>query len=138
MALNKSALGMVLRKPLGTGLTHWTEYTGLDNFPHNDFCYNLGIYGVPAGMFLLLVWMVLGAKIRTLPSSKEKILARSLLIFYLIIGLKGMYTPTKLYWLIFAFIAVIVESKNWVNYFSGDQQFADEEIYLSSPMGTNA
>ncbi|MFC1783628.1 O-antigen ligase family protein [Planctomycetota bacterium] len=91
-----------VRWPFGTGHIAWFERSGASLFPHNDLFFILGIYGIP-GAFLF-VFLVLGLlfSVKKVPSGHEKLISRSILIFLLIIGLKGMYISTKFYWIFLA------------------------------------
>lgn len=109
MFLNKTAFVMASKRPFGTGRINWVARSQLEHYPHSDICYNLGLYGFPAGILLITIWIILGFKIKKLSFSPEKMLARSFWLFHLIIGLKGMYSASKLYWMIFAIIAAAIE-----------------------------
>jgi len=109
MYLNKAAFRTALKMPFGTGRINWPARSGIDTYPHNDIFYNTGLYGFPAGILLITIWIILGSKIKKLSLSPEKFLARSLLLLYLIVGLKGMYSGGKVYWMMIAIIAAAIE-----------------------------
>jgi len=105
MELNKTAIENAMNNPIGTGQYQWFMKTGLRNYPHNDLLFSLGLFGLPAALFYIAIWASAIIYVMRMPDTAEKLYARLIVIFLLMIGLKGMYVFQKFYWI---FIAVVL------------------------------
>jgi len=100
----KQAVRCAVRKPTGTSYFGWFENSGLLILPHNDFFLALGIYGIPAaGLFALFIIMLMWTVKRT-PLGWEKLYARAVLIFLLVMGLNVGQLYLKHFWVFLAFV----------------------------------
>lgn len=101
----KTAISAALKNPLGTTYTYWFTKTGLDHYPHSDFFFMLGLYGfLGAGLFAAFVISML-LTIKRMPLCTEKIFARAVLTYLLIVGFNNVFMFHKFY---FAFMGVIL------------------------------
>jgi hypothetical protein len=100
----RQALRCAATKPIGTSFYGWFEYSGLLIIPHNDFFLALGIYGIPAaGLFLVFVVMLM-LTIRRIPLGWEKLYARAILTFLLVMGLDVPQLYQKHFWIFLVFV----------------------------------
>ena len=100
----KQAIRCAVRKPTGTSYFGWFENSGLLILPHNDFFFALGLYGIPAaGLFAFFVIMMMLTVKRT-PLGWEKLYARAVLTFLLVMGLNVGQLYQKHFWVFLAFI----------------------------------
>ena len=100
----KQAVRCAVRKPTGTSYFGWFKHSGLRILPHNDFFLALGLYGIPAaGLFALLIIMLMWTVKRTL-LGWEKIYARAILTFLLVMGLNVGQLYQKHFWVFLAFV----------------------------------
>jgi len=100
----KQAVRCAVRKPTGTSYFGWFENSGLLILPHNDFFLALGLYGIPAaGLFALLVIMMM-LTVKGTPLGWEKLYARAVLTFLLVMGLNVGQLYQKHFWVFLAFI----------------------------------
>ena len=98
------ALEAIARRPIGTSFSGWFERSGLLLYPHNDFFFVLGIYGIPgAVLFAAFMTMVLFVVKRT-PLGIEKLYARALLTFILVMGLSIGQVFKKYFWISLALV----------------------------------
>ena len=100
----KLAVKTVTRKPAGTGYYSWFEETGTLIWPHNDFFLVLGIYGIPGALLFICFMGILLLAIRRIPLGLEKIYARAVLIFLVMMGLTIGQMFHKYYWVFLAFV----------------------------------
>ncbi|MCK4752011.1 MAG: hypothetical protein KAS75_01095 [Planctomycetes bacterium] len=128
MRFNRAAMRVATRQFAGTGLIGWFEKTSVSHYPHNDFFFILGIYGLPAASMWLMMMIFTMLLIRRVPLSPEKLYARSILFFLLMIGLKGMYIDMKFYWL---FLAVIwsIERYSFLSPEQSEQFEYDDDVF---------
>jgi hypothetical protein len=100
----RQALRGAVTKPLGTSYYGWFEYSGLRIIPHNDFFLALGLYGVPAaGLFVLFVIMLMFT-VKRIPLGWEKLYARAILTFLLVMGLDVPQLYQKHFWVFLVFV----------------------------------
>jgi hypothetical protein len=102
--LIKSAVKMVAKYPAGTSVFGWFERTGLVSYPHNDFFYALGIYGIPGALIFLSFIFSMILTIMRIPFGVEKLFARAILTFLLISGSNITQLYTKHYWIFLAIV----------------------------------
>ncbi len=100
----KQAVRCAIRKPTGTSYFGWFKNSGLLILPHNDFFLALGIYGIPAaGLFTLFIIMLMRTVKRT-PLVWEKLYARAILTFLLVMGLNVGQLYQKHFWIFLVFV----------------------------------
>ncbi|OHB60962.1 MAG: hypothetical protein A2167_06075 [Planctomycetes bacterium RBG_13_46_10] len=102
----KKAMGCIVEKPIGTSYYGWFEYSGLRIIPHNDFFMALGLYGIPAvGLFVFFMIMLMFT-VKRIPLGYEKLFARAILTFLLVMGLDVPQLYQKHFWVFLVFIIV--------------------------------
>lgn len=111
----KQAVRCAVRKPAGTSYFGWFENSGLLILPHNDFFLALGLYGIPAaGLFTLFIIMLMWTVKRT-PLGLEKIYARAILTFLLVMGLNVGQLYQKHFWV---FLVFVITSERMAEFFT--------------------
>ena len=100
----KQAARAAVRKPLGTSYYGWFEESGLRILPHNDFFLALGLYGMPAAALFTLFIVLIMLTIKRIPLGLEKLYARAILTYLLIMGLNVGQLYQKHYWVFLAFV----------------------------------
>ena len=114
MSLNKEAIRVSLKKPTGTGELAWFEEARVRHHPHNDFFRALGFYGIPAAALFALFVIMMMLTVKRIPLGVEKLYARAVLTFLLVMGLGLGQLTYKYFW---AFLALImaIERISWLN-----------------------
>lgn len=126
MAAVKKAWDAALLWPAGTGYYSWFERTGSPIWPHNDFFFSLGVYGFP-GLILFSIFVVLlMTTVRRTPLTLEKLYARAVLTFLLIMGLNIKQLSAKYYWAFLAFV-LAAERLGWWHAEPQEQPPEEEE-----------
>ncbi|MHC4116773.1 MAG: O-antigen ligase family protein [Planctomycetota bacterium] len=100
----KEAARAAIRKPLGTSYYGWFQESGLRILPHNDFFLALGLYGIPAGGLFAFFIILMMLTIKRIPLGLEKLYARAILTYLLIMGLNVGQLYQKHYWVFLAFV----------------------------------
>lgn len=108
----KKALSAAVRKPLGTSYYGWFEQSGLRILPHNDFFLALGLYGIPAGVLFGAFIVLIMLTVKRIPLGLEKLYARAILTYLLIMGLNVGQLYQKHYWVFLAFV-LASERMSW-------------------------
>jgi hypothetical protein len=108
----QSAVNAVLAWPAGTGYVSWFERTGSPIWPHNDFFFSLGVYGIPAAVLFTAFVILLMLTVRRTPLTVEKLYARAVLTFLLVMGLNIKQVSAKYYWVFLAFV-LAAERLGW-------------------------
>jgi hypothetical protein len=108
----QSAVNAVLAWPAGTGYVSWFERTGSPIWPHNDFFFSLGVYGIPAAILFAVFVILLMLTVRRTPLTVEKLYARAVLTFLLVMGLNIKQVSAKYYWVFLAFV-LAAERLGW-------------------------
>ncbi len=98
--------------PLGTGYISWFERTGSQIWPHNDFFFALGVYGFPAAILFAVFVILLMLTVRRTPLTLEKLYARAVLTYLLVMGLNIKQLSAKYYWVFVAFV-LAAERLGW-------------------------
>jgi hypothetical protein len=131
MVLIKKALGCMVEKPIGTSYYGWFEYTGLRVIPHNDFFLALGLYGVPAaGLFVFFVLMLMFT-VKRIPLGWEKLYARAILTFLLVMGLDVPQLYLKHFWV---FLVFVMAGERIATYFTPEENlYAEDELEEDMP-----
>jgi len=124
----RHAVDAVLRWPMGTGYWSWFERTGSQIWPHNDLFFALGVYGLPgAALFTAFVVLLMRTVGRT-PLTLEKLYARAVLTFLLVMGFNIKQLSAKYYWVFVAFV-LAAERLGWwhTEMQEGSAQETDED-----------
>jgi hypothetical protein len=107
------ALMAVFKRPIGTGFYGWFERTGAALWPHNDFFLLLGTYGIPGAALFTTFAAMLMVTIKRTPLGAEKLYARAVLTYLLVMGMNIGQVFKKFYWVFLAFI-IIAEQVGWL------------------------
>jgi len=124
----RNALGAVMRWPMGTGYWSWFERTGSQIWPHNDFFFALGVYGIPGAILFATFVVLLVFTVKRTPLTLEKLYARAVLTFLLVMGLNIKQLSAKYYWVFLAFV-LAAERLGWWHTEAEEELFeeTDEE-----------
>ena len=122
----KKAVSAAVRKPMGTSYYGWFQQSGLRILPHNDFFLALGLYGIPAGVLFGFFMVLIMLTVRRIPLGLEKLYARAILTYLLIMGLNVGQLYQKHYWVFLAFV-LASERMSWFFDEAPQEQPADEE-----------
>jgi hypothetical protein len=100
----KQSLKCVAERPIGTSYYGWFERSGLKILPHNDFFLALGVYGIPGA--ILFTWFVILVMltVKRMPLGLEKLYARAILTYLLVMGLNVGQLFQKHYWVFLGFV----------------------------------
>jgi hypothetical protein len=112
MTAVRKAAHAALVWPAGTGYFSWFERTGSPIWPHNDFFFALGVYGIPAAVLFAAFVILLMLTVRRTPLTVEKLYARAVLTFLLVMGLNIKQLSAKYYWVFLAFV-LAAERLSW-------------------------
>lgn len=108
----KHATDAVLSWPAGAGYYSWFERTGSQIWPHNDFFFALGVYGIPGAILFAAFVILLMLTVKRTPLTLEKLYARTVLTFLLVMGLNIKQVSAKYYWVFLAFV-LAAERLGW-------------------------
>jgi hypothetical protein len=108
----RCAVAAVLTWPMGTGYLSWFERTGSPIWPHNDFFFALGVYGLGAAVLFAVFVLLLLRTVQRTPLTLEKLYARAVLTFLLVMGLNIKQLSAKYYWVFLAFV-LAAERLGW-------------------------
>ncbi|MCU0913175.1 MAG: hypothetical protein MUC88_01260 [Planctomycetes bacterium] len=108
----RSAGHAVLAWPTGTGYISWFERTGSPIWPHSDFFFALGVYGFPGAILFTAFAILLMGTVRRTPLTLEKLYARAVLTFLLVMGLNIKQVSAKYFWVFLAFV-LAAERLGW-------------------------
>jgi hypothetical protein len=112
MTAVRNAWNAALLWPAGTGYYSWFERTGSQIWPHNDFFFSLGIYGIPGAILFTAFVILLMATVKRTPLTLEKLYARAVLTFLLVMGLNIKQVSAKYYWAFLGFV-LAAERLGW-------------------------
>ena len=118
----KQAVLCAVRKPLGTSYYGWFEESGLRILPHSDFFLALGVYGIPAAALFALFVILIMLTVKRTPLGLEKLYARAILTYLLIMGLNVGQLYQKHFWV---FLAFILAAERMAGFFTAP---ADNEL----------
>jgi len=124
MMLNKAAIHVALRKPMGSGELAWFEEARVRHYPHNDFLRTLGFYGMPGAILFVALMVTMIFTVKRMPLGVEKLYARAVLTFLLVMGLGTGQLTYKYFWLFLAVIMAIGRI-SWL--YSGTSTYITEE-----------
>jgi hypothetical protein len=119
----RNAMDTVLVWPLGAGYWSWFERSGSPIWPHNDFFFSLGVYGFPGAILFAGLVVLLMLTVRRTPLTVEKLYARAVLTFLLVMGLNIKQVSAKYYWVFLAFV-LAAERVAW--WYAEQQEDTDE------------
>ena len=100
----KKAVSAAAERPIGTGYYSWFERTGSQIWPHNDFFFALGVYGIAGAILFTVFVALLMLTVRRMPLTLEKLYARAVLTFLLVMGLNIKQLSAKYFWVFLAFV----------------------------------
>ncbi len=124
MTAVRYALDAVLIWPMGTGYWSWFERTGSQIWPHNDLIFCLGIYGVPGAILFTALVVLLMGTVKRMPLTVEKLYARAVLTFLLVMGLNIKQVSAKYYW-VFLSVVLAAERIGWWHAESEEEPIED-------------
>jgi hypothetical protein len=135
----KKALECAVRKPLGTSYYGWFEQSGLRILPHSDFFLALGVYGLPAAVLFASFVILIMLTVKRTPLGFEKLYARAVLTYLLIMGMNVGQLYQKHYWV---FLAFIIASERMAGFFAAPKEdllpsceYEDELLPDETPWG---
>jgi hypothetical protein len=131
----RSAVDAVLVWPMGTGYVSWFERTGSPIWPHNDFFFSLGVYGIPGAVLFAAFAILLMLTVKRTPLTVEKLYARAVLTFLLVMGLNIKQVSAKYYWVFLAFV-LAAERLGWGHV--EPQEYPAEGTHDGDTEGTEA
>jgi hypothetical protein len=117
----RNALDTVLVWPTGAGYWSWFERSGSPIWPHNDFFFSLGVYGFPGAILFAALVILLMATVRRTPLTVEKLYARAVLTFLLVMGLNIKQVSAKYYWVFLAFVLAAERIAWWYSESAEDE-----------------
>jgi hypothetical protein len=100
----RQAVRAVTVRPTGTSYYGWFETSGLRILPHNDFFLALGVYGIPGGTLFALFVILMMLTVKRTPLGLEKLYARAVLTFLLVMGLSVGQLYQKHFWVFLVFV----------------------------------
>ena len=109
----RNAASAVAVRPMGAGYYSWFERTGSQIWPHNDFFFALGVYGIPGGILFAVFVVLLMLTVKRTPLTLEKLYARAVLTFLLVMGLNIKQLSAKYYWVSLAFVLAAERLGGW-------------------------
>jgi len=109
----KKAVGSAVVRPIGAGYYSWFERTGSPIWPHNDFFFALGVYGIPGAILFAILVILLMLTVKRMPLTLEKLYARAVLTFLLVMGLNIKQLSAKYYWVFLAFVLAAERLSQW-------------------------
>jgi len=120
----RNALDAVLVWPMGTGYWSWFERTGSQIWPHNDLIFCLGVYGVPGAILFAVLVVLVMCTVKRMPLTVEKLYARAVLTFLLVMGLNIKQVSAKYYWI---FMGVVLAAERIGRWHAEPEQEPGEE-----------
>ena len=120
----KKAISSVAERPAGAGYYSWFERTGSQIWPHNDFFFSLGVYGIPGAILFTAFVVLLMLTVKRMPLTLEKLYARAVLTFLLVMGLNIKQLSAKYYWVFLAFVLAAERLSWW--HAEAEEDLADE------------
>jgi len=121
----KKAISVVAERPIGAGYYSWFERTGSQIWPHNDFFFSLGVYGIPGAILFTAFVVLLMLTVKRMPLTLEKLYARAVLTFLLVMGLNIKQLSAKYYWVFLAFV-LAAERLSWWHAETDEDDRAEE------------
>ncbi|UCD52822.1 MAG: hypothetical protein JSW27_09320 [Phycisphaerales bacterium] len=109
----KKAITSAAERPAGAGYYSWFERTDSLIWPHNDFFFSLGVYGIPGAILFTAFVILLMLTVKRMPLTLEKLYARAVLTFLLVMGLNIKQLSAKYYWVFLAFVLAAERLSAW-------------------------
>jgi len=109
----KKAVSAAVERPIGAGYYSWFERTGSLIWPHNDFFFSLGVYGIPGAVLFSTFVILLMLTVKRMPLTLEKLYARAVLTYLLVMGLNIKQLSAKYYWVFLAFVLAAERLSRW-------------------------
>lgn len=103
----RKGIEAAIKYPMGTGYYSWIERTGETHVPHNDFFFALGVHGIPAAVLFMTFVIMMMFTIKRMPLGLEKLYARAILTFLLVMGLDMGQLWQKHFWVFLTIIMSI-------------------------------
>ncbi len=122
----KKALSCVAERPFGTSFYGWFEQSGLTILPHNDFFFTLGLYGIPGAVLFTWFMIRILLTVKRIPLGLEKLYARAILTYLLVMGLNVGQLYQKHYWVFLAFVLASERVAQFYNPTEDDAPAYDE------------
>ncbi len=104
MTVSMQAVKSATVNPMGTTYYGWFARTGLRHLPHSDFFLALGLYGIPAGFLFAFFIILIMLTVKRIPLGLEKLYARAVLTFLLVMGLNVGQLYQKHFWVFLGFV----------------------------------
>ena len=98
------AVRAAIQYPLGTTNAAWELRTGSYHYPHNDFFYVVGVYGIVGAGLFGTMFIILIVTVTRMSLGLDKWYARAVLLFLLIMGQDYYQLRTKAFWVFVVFI----------------------------------
>jgi len=115
MTAIKQAVKSVTIRPTGTSYYGWFARTGLRHLPHSDFFLALGLYGIPAAILFALFVILMMFTVKRIALGPEKLYARAILTYLLVMGLNVGQLYQKHFWV---FLAFVMASERMAKFFT--------------------
>lgn len=128
VGLIKAAVRVGSKRLMGTGVRGWFELSGQKHHPHSDFFFALGFWGAPAAILFALFVIMIMSTVRRIPLGIEKLYARTVLIYLLVMGLNINQLRFKHFW-VFLIITIAIERISWLSSYTTEHigEQVDEE-----------
>ncbi len=126
----KKAVSAAAERPIGAGYYSWFERTGSQIWPHNDLFFSLGVYGIPGAILFTALVILLMLTVKRMPLTLEKLYARAVLTFLLVMGLNIKQLSAKYYWVFLAFV-LAAERLSWWRVETDDDLVDDSDDELA-------
>ena len=126
------AMHAALAWPMGTGYVSWFERAGSPIWPHSDFFFSLGVYGIPGAALFTIFVILLMLTVKRTPLTVEKLYARAVLTFLLVMGLNIKQVSAKYYWIFLAFV-LAAERFGWGHVEPQEEWTTDENEEAADP-----
>ena len=104
MTIIKQSVKSATVRPLGTTYYGWFEKTGMRHLPHSDFFLALGLYGIPGAILFAFFIILIMLTVKRTQLGLEKLYARAVLTFLLVMGLSIGQLYQKHFWVFLAFV----------------------------------
>jgi O-antigen ligase len=108
MNLVRKAISTSARYPFGTGDLAWFERANVRHWPHNDIFFALGVYGYPGAILFVAILLLAMLTVKRMPLGMEKLYARTVLTYLLVMGLNVVHMGKKYFWVFFV-ITIVTE-----------------------------
>jgi len=128
----RQALKAVTIKPTGTSYYGWFEQSGLRILPHSDFFLALGVYGIPGGALFALFVIMMMLTVKRTPLGLEKLYARAILTFSILMGLSVGQLYQKHFWV---FLVLVMAGERIARLYMPAAESSPGTEYAEEPLG---